>query len=65
LERLEKDLKEADKNFELEKTVLEMQGASGGGKSRCASWIDSGKSAKPIGGFLFLSQRPMLFVLNS
>ena len=65
LERLEKDLKKkADKNFELEKTVLE----------KCKAHLEAEKplreldltpeERKPIGGFLFLSQRPMLFVLN-
>lgn len=65
LERLEKDLKKkADKQFELEKTVLE----------KCKAHLEAEKplreleltpeERKPIGGFLFLSQRPMLFVLN-
>jgi len=65
LERLEKDLKKkADKQFELEKTVLE----------KCKAHLESEKplreleltseERRPIGGFLFLSQRPMLFVLN-
>jgi GTP-binding protein YchF len=65
LERLEKDLKKkADKQFELEKTVLE----------KCKAHLEAEKplreleltpeERRPIGGFLFLSQRPMLFVLN-
>src|SRR5215831_17145685 len=65
LERLEKDLKKkADKQFELEKTVLE----------KCKVHLEAEKplreleltpeERKPIGGFLFLSQRPMLYVLN-
>jgi GTP-binding protein YchF len=65
LERLEKDLKKkADKNFELERTVL----------LKCKAHLESerplreldltAEERKPIGGFLFLSQRPMLFVLN-
>ena len=65
LERLEKDLKKkADKQFELEKTVLE----------KCKAHLETEKplrelaltpeERKPIGGFLFLSQRPMLYVLN-
>jgi len=65
LERLEKDLKKkADKQFELEKTVLE----------KCKAHLEAEKplrelpltpeERKPIGGFLFLSQRPMLYVLN-
>ncbi len=65
LERLEKDLKKkADKQFEMEKAVLE----------KCKSHLEAEKplreleltpeERRPIGGFLFLSQRPMLFVLN-
>src|ERR1700758_900539 len=65
LERLEKDLKKKkDPLFELEKTVLE----------KCKAHLEAEKplreleltpeERKPIGGFLFLSQRPMLFVLN-
>src|SRR5438874_13281864 len=65
LERMEKDLKKkADKQFELEKVVLE----------KCKAHLEAEKplreldltpeERKPIGGFLFLSQRPMLFVLN-
>src|SRR6266403_1668544 len=65
LERLEKDLKKkADKQFELEKVVLE----------KCKTHLEAEKplrelaltpeERKPIGGFLFLSQRPMLYVLN-
>src|SRR5713101_8365918 len=65
LERLEKDLKKkADKQFELEKVVLE----------KCKAHLEAEKplrelpltpeERKPIGGFLFLSQRPMLYVLN-
>src|SRR2546430_11976199 len=65
LERLEKDLKKkADKQFELEEGVLE----------KCKAHLEAEKplreldltpeERKPIGGFLFLSQRPMLFVLN-
>jgi ribosome-binding ATPase len=65
LERLEKDLKKKkDTLFELEKTVLE----------KCKAHLEAEKplreleltpeERKPIGGFLFLSQRPMLYVLN-
>ena len=65
LERLEKDLKKKkDPQFELEKTVLE----------KCKSHLEAERplrefeltpeERKPIGGFLFLSQRPMLYVLN-
>lgn len=65
LERLEKDLKKKkDPQFEPEKTVLE----------KCQAHLEAEKplreleltpeERKPIGGFLFLSQRPMLYVLN-
>ena len=65
LEKLEKDLKKKrDPLLELEKTVLE----------KCKAHLEAEKplreleltpeERKPIGGFLFLSQRPMLFVLN-
>jgi ribosome-binding ATPase len=65
LERLEKDLKKKkDPQFELEKVVLE----------KCKAHLEAEKplreleltpeERKPIGGFLFLSQRPMLYVLN-
>ena len=65
LEKLEKDLKKKrDPLLELEKTVLE----------KCKTHLEAEKplreleltpeERKPIGGFLFLSQRPMLFVLN-
>jgi ribosome-binding ATPase len=65
LERIEKDLKKKrDPLLELEKTVLE----------KCKSHLEAEKplrefeltpeERKPIGGFLFLSQRPMLYVLN-
>jgi GTP-binding protein YchF len=65
LERVEKDLKK-QKNpaFEHERAVLE----------RCKAHLEAEKplreldltpeERKPIGGFLFLSQRPMLYVLN-
>jgi GTP-binding protein YchF len=65
LERVEKDLKKRkDPQLELEKSVLE----------KCKAHLEAEKSLreleltaeerKPIGGFLFLSQRPMLYVLN-
>jgi GTP-binding protein YchF len=65
LERLEKDLKKKkDPVLENEKTVLE----------KCKAHLEAEKplreleltteERKPIGGFLFLSQRPMLYVLN-
>src|SRR5215475_1507889 len=51
LERLEKDLKKkADKQLEPEKPLRELELTA--------------DERKPIGGFLFLSQRPMLYVLN-
>jgi ribosome-binding ATPase len=65
LERIEKDLKK-QKNpvLELEKSVLE----------KCKAHLEAEKplreleltveERKSIGGFLFLSQRPMLYVLN-
>jgi len=65
LERVEKDLrKKKDPLLEHEKTVLE----------KCKAHLEAEKplreleltpeERKPIGGFLFLSQRPMLYVLN-
>jgi ribosome-binding ATPase len=65
LERVEKDLKkQKNPNLELEKTVLE----------RCKTHLEAEKplrelmltpeERKYISGFLFLSQRPMLYVLN-
>jgi GTP-binding protein YchF len=65
LERIDKDLKKKrDPLLELEKTVLE----------KCKAHLEAEKplreleltpeERKPIGGFLFLSHRPMLYVLN-
>jgi ribosome-binding ATPase len=65
LERVEKDLKKKkDPQLELERSVLE----------KCKAHLEAEKplreleltpeDRKPIGGFLFLSQRPMLYVLN-
>src|ERR1700740_2456348 len=65
LERIEKDLKKkSDKALEAEKAVLE----------KCKAHLEAEKplrelpltpeERRPIGGFLFLSQRPMLYVLN-
>jgi len=65
LEKLDKELKKKqDKQQELEKTVLE----------KCKAHLEAEKplreleltpeERRPIGGFLFLSQRPMLYVLN-
>jgi len=65
LERLEKDLKKkADKVFELEKTVLEKCKAHLAAEKPLRELKLTPEECKPIGGFLFLSQRPMLFVLN-
>jgi len=65
LERLEKDLKKkSDKNFELEKTVLEKCKAHLHAEKPLRELPLTAEEKKPIGGFLFLSQRPMLFVLN-
>ena len=65
LERIDKDLKKKrDPLLELEKTVLE----------KCKAHLEAEKplrelpltpeERKPIGGFLFLSARPMIYVLN-
>jgi len=65
LERVEKDLKKKkDPHQELERAVLE----------KCKAHLEAEKplreleltpeERKPISGFLFLSQRPMLYVLN-
>jgi len=65
LERVDKDLKKKkDPGLEWEKAVLE----------KCKAHLEAEKplreleltpeERKPIGGFLFLSQRPMLYVLN-
>jgi GTP-binding protein YchF len=65
LERVDKDLKKKkDPLLELEKSVLE----------KCKTHLEAEKplreleltaeERKPIGGFLFLSARPMLYVLN-
>ena len=65
LERVDKDLKKKkDPALEWEKTVLE----------KCKAHLEAEKplreleltpeERKPISGFLFLSQRPMLYVLN-
>src|SRR2546423_14224593 len=65
LERIEKDLKkQKNPSLELEKAALE----------KCKAHLEAEKplrelelkpeERKSIGGFLFLSQRPMLYVLN-
>src|SRR5215470_11227657 len=65
LERLEKDLKKkADKQSELEKTVLQKCKAHLQAEKPLRELPLTPEERKPIGGFLFLSQRPMLFVLN-
>src|SRR6201998_1077945 len=65
LERLEKDLKKrADKQFELEKTTLDKWKAHLEAEKPLRELELTAEERKSIGGFLFLSQRPMLFVLN-
>jgi len=65
LERLEKDLKKkADKQLELEKTVLEKCRAQLEAERPLRELALTAEGGKAIGGFLFLSQRPMLYVLN-
>ena len=65
LERLEKDLKKkADKQFELEKTVLQKCKAHLQAERPLRELRLTPEERKAIGGFLFLSQRPMLYVLN-
>jgi GTP-binding protein YchF len=65
LERLEKDLKKKkDPQCELEKTVLEKCKAHLEGEKPLREFDLTPEERKPIGGFLFLSQRPMLYVLN-
>src|SRR5450432_1191804 len=65
MERIEKDLKKGkNPNLELEKSTLE----------KCKGYLEAEKplreleltqdEKKSISGFLFLSQRPMLYVLN-
>jgi len=65
LERVEKDLKKKkDPLLELEKSVLEKCKAHLEVEKPLRELELSGEERKPIGGFLFLSQRPMLYVLN-
>jgi len=65
LERLEKDLKKKrDPLFEMEKAVLEKCKAHLEAERPLRELPLSPEERKPIGGFLFLSQRPMLYVLN-
>jgi ribosome-binding ATPase len=65
LEKLEKDLKK-QKNpaLELEKSVLEKCKAHLEAEKPLRELELSSEERKSIGGFLFLSQRPMLYVLN-
>lgn len=65
LERLEKDLKKKrDAALELEKAVLEKCKAHLEAEKPLRELSLTPEERKPIGGFLFLSQRPMLYVLN-
>lgn len=65
LERVEKDLKKKkDPNSELEKTVLEKCKAQLEAEKPLRELELTAEERKPISGFLFLSQRPMLYVLN-
>ena len=65
LERVDKDLKKKrDPQLELEKTVLEKCKAHLEAEKPLRELELTAEEKKPIGGFLFLSQRPMLYVLN-
>jgi len=65
LERVEKDLKKKkDPLLELEKNVLEKCKAHLEAEKPLRELELTAEEGKPIGGFLFLSQRPMLYVLN-
>ena len=65
LERVEKDLKKKkDPNLELEKTVLEKCKLQLEAERPLRELELTPEERKPISGFLFLSQRPMLYVLN-
>jgi len=65
LERVEKDLKKKSEPILLsEKAVLEKCKAHLEAEKPLRELTLSAEERKPIGGFLFLSQRPMLFVLN-
>jgi ribosome-binding ATPase len=65
LERVEKDLKKKkDPLLELEKNVLEKCKAHLEAEKPLRELELKSEERKPIGGFLFLSQRPMLYVLN-
>ena len=65
LERLDKDRKkiknpELDREFELLASARRCSKRT----SRCASWTLDADDEKRIRGFQFLSQKPMLYVLN-
>ncbi len=65
VERIEKDLKKkADKALEAEKAVLEKCKAHLEAEKPLRELPLTAEERRPIGGFLFLSQRPMLYVLN-
>jgi len=65
MERIEKDLKKkGDKALELERAVLEKCKAHLEAEKPLRELALTPEERRPIGGFLFLSQRPMLFVLN-
>jgi GTP-binding protein YchF len=65
LERVEKDLKKKrDPLLELEKTVLEKCKAHLEAEKPLRELELASEERKPIGGFLFLSARPVLYVLN-
>jgi GTP-binding protein YchF len=65
LERVEKDLKKRKEPLlEHEKNVLEKCKAHLEGEKPLRELVLTPEERKPISGFLFLSQRPMLYVLN-
>jgi ribosome-binding ATPase len=65
LERVEKDLKKKSEPVLIaEKNVLEKCKAHLEAEKPLRELVLTAEERKPIGGFLFLSQRPMLFVLN-
>ena len=65
LERVEKDLKKKkDPLLELEKNVLEKCKAHLEAEKPLRELELTAEERRPIGGVLFLSQRPMLYVLN-
>src|SRR5207237_9170638 len=65
LERVEKDLKKKrDPALELEKTALEKCKAQLEAEKPLRELELTPEERKSIGGFLFLSARPVLYVLN-